>query len=252
MRKGKSTTDATMPESKFVRTESTVGTFPLPNNPASIFGDLRQQAAPGRNKIHSSNTQRAYDRSLREFWRWASVYAGSTLAPRYPVSVDLARLFLVDFIGAMPHLVRDALGYQGKDGNKAPLPSRATLCLWVSALSWAHRVRQLPDPFDAPVVADIARHIRYQLKNEWLGDVNPITLSTLERIIVRCVSEGTLVGARDAAYLLASFGSGGCGRLGLISARLEDMIPVPEADGYVFRVARATRLGERSERSAEW
>ena len=250
MKKWVSSTEDSITENRLVRAEGGPGGPHVPNQPVSIFADQRQRALPGCDRVHSRNTQRAYDMGLREFWRWASASAGSTQTPCYPVPVDLARLFLMDFIGAMPDLVREELGYQGINENKATLPSRATVCLWVSALSWAHRVRQLPDPFDEPAVAELARRIRYLLKSEPLSDVKPILLSTLEKIIARCVADGTLVGARDAAYLLASFSSGGCGRLGLMSARLEDMIPVPEADGYVLRVARATRLGQRSERFA--
>lgn len=210
-----------------------------------IFARSDEEAKKIVMEADAYNTRRSYESHVRQFWRWASAYKGEKVVPQYPIPPDAAKLFLTDFVGAMPAKIIDELGLRVTVGGKTTVrfPRSATILSWVAALSRTHREKHMESPFDTPALQELVRAIRRRQvhKDAPVRKALPITRAVLKLMVAACERRGTLAGARDAAILLVGFGSGGRRRSELSEALLEDLTEVPSVGGYALGMRHMKR-----------
>ncbi|WP_118138389.1 tyrosine-type recombinase/integrase [Oceanicella sp. SM1341] len=174
------------------------------------------------------NTLRAYERDLAYIAAWKQEAFGAALA--WPESEAVALRFVLEHTGdAGPaaQAVAGALVARGLRRDTAP-PSPATLDRRIATWRAFHRMRNLPSPFEAPLIAQArARGRRAQARRPQRRSANPITRPVLEAMLAAC-GPG-LRGLRDRAVLMLGWASGGR-RRSEISGLMREDVDISEFD----------------------
>lgn len=166
------------------------------------------------------NTLRAYERDLLYIEAWK----GAPL--NWPESEDIALRFILDHSRDLEaddsaRRVAEALITKGlRKSFKCPAP--ATLDRRIASWAAFHRMRNLPSPFEAPLIRQArAKARRAAAKPPAPKSNNPITLEVLEKLLAAC--DPSLRGTRDRAILMLGWASGGRRRSEITGLHVEDL-----------------------------
>lgn len=160
-----------------------------------------------------ANTLRAYERDLMYLTAWKRAAFGDELT--WPEGEAVALRFIIDHAsdlgeaaaGDPARMAAEALIGQGLRRSLAR-PAPATLDRRIASWQAFHRMRNLPSPFDAPLVRQARGKARRAAAHDPARkSQNPITREVLEALLNAC-GPG-IRGLRDRAILMTGFGSGG-------------------------------------------
>lgn len=173
------------------------------------------------------NTQRAYESDLTYAQAWKRLSFGGALD--WPESEAVALRFILDHARdlstAAPtdpsRQVAEALVAFGLRKSLA-CPAPSTLDRRIASWRALHRMRDLPSPFDAPLVKQArAKARRAAARPPAPKSPNPVTRDVLEVLLQ--ATTPNLCGFRDRAILLLGWGSGGRRRSEIVSFNVEDL-----------------------------
>ncbi len=166
------------------------------------------------------NTLRAYERDLLYIEAWK----GAPLA--WPETEAVALHFILDHSRDLEahdqaRKVAEALIARGlRKSLKCPAP--ATLDRRIASWAAFHRMRNLPSPFEAPLIRQArAKARRAAARPPAPKSANPITLEVLEKLLAAC--DPSLRGTRDRAILMLGWASGGRRRSEVTGLHVEDL-----------------------------
>lgn len=174
-----------------------------------------------------ANTLRAYERDLLYITAWKS--ASFDLELLWPESEAVALRFILDHsrdlrqAGAEDHgrITADALIAMGLRRDLA-CPAPATLDRRIATWRALHRMRNLPSPFEAPVLRQArSKARRANARTAQHKSKHPITRDVLEAMLATC--EMSSRGLRDAALLSTGWASGGRRRSEIAGLRNKDV-----------------------------
>ncbi|MFC6689216.1 tyrosine-type recombinase/integrase [Jhaorihella thermophila] len=176
---------------------------------------------------HARNTLRAYERDLIYITAWKAARFGAAL--EWPEREDVALAFILDHARDLrdapeddrPRLVAEELIARGlRRGLECPAPS--TLDRRIASWRAFHRMRNLPNPFEAPLVRQArAKARRAAARAPAPKSKNPITREVLMRMLDTC--RGSVRDCRDRAILLLGWASGGRRRSEIAGLMREDV-----------------------------
>lgn len=207
---------------------------------------LAQQAADAVRELlaeaAAENTTRSYTSALRYWAGWHATRYGIELALPVPEATVLQ--FVVDHVQRrsvegelaweLPAAVDLALVAAGLKAKLGPW-TLATVRHRVAVLSTAHRLKQVANPCEQPVIrAVLSRAARAAVKRgERPRKKTAITLPELEAMLATC--DDGLEGVRDRALLCFGFASGGRRRSEIAAADLRDLRRIG-VQGYIYRL----------------
>lgn len=187
---------------------------------AAALEDLFRRGTP-------ENTRRAYAVDLSYLQAWKQLSFGSALD--WPEAEAVALRFLLDHsrdLGAAPagdpsRQVAEALiGFGLRRSLACPAP--ATLDRRIACWRALHRMRDLPSPFEAPLLRQTRAKARTAAARPPAPkSQNPITRDILKQLLSAC-GPG-LRGVRDRAILFLGWSSGGRRRSEIVSFNVEDI-----------------------------
>lgn len=191
-----------------------------------------------------ANTLRAYERDLIYLTAWKRAAFEGELA--WPEGEAVALRFILDHASDLgdavasdpARMTAETLIGQGLRRSLA-CPAPATLDRRIASWQAFHRMRNLPSPFDAPLVRQARGKARRAAAHDPARkSQNPITREVLEALLAAC-GPG-IRGLRDRAILMTGFASGGR-RRSEISGLDRDAIGLDDfdEDGVVW-----VRLGQ--------
>ncbi|TDE34668.1 tyrosine-type recombinase/integrase [Antarcticimicrobium sediminis] len=185
------------------------------------------------------NTLRAYERDLLYITLWREVAFGS--GPIWPEREEVALRFILDHardLGtAAPadsaRIAGEALIAAGLRKSLA-CPAPATLDRRIASWQAFHRMKNLPSPFEAPMLRQArSKARRAAARPRAPKSAKPITREVLEQMLEAC--GGDLRGLRDRAILKLGWASGGRRRSELSNLRREDLsLEEFEAKGLIW------------------
>ncbi|MBE2278243.1 MAG: tyrosine-type recombinase/integrase [Rhodobacteraceae bacterium] len=171
------------------------------------------------------NTLRAWERDLTYIAAWKMAAFGQPLA--WPEEERVALRFVLDHavdLTERPGAARDtameliALGL--RLGLACPAP--ATLDRRIASWRAFHRMRNLPSPFTAPLVAQTRQKARRAAAGPHRPkSARPVTRDILRRLLASC--DASIRGLRDRAMLSLAFASGGRRRSEVSALNVEDI-----------------------------
>ena len=166
------------------------------------------------------NTLRAYERDLIYIEAWK----GSALD--WPESEAVALRFILDHsrdLEAQDAARAVAEGLMAKGLRKSlNCPAPSTLDRRIASWRAFHRMRNLPSPFESPLLRQArAKARRAAAKPPAPKSANPITLEVLEALLKACPPSKR--GTRDRAILLLGWASGGRRRSEITGLHVEDI-----------------------------
>lgn len=173
----------------------------------------------------AENTLRAYEQDLAYITAWKA--AGFGMALSWPEDETVALRFILDHAQDLREStgpardVAEALVAAGlRRGFAAPAPS--TLDRRIASWRAFHRMRNLPSPFDAPLVkAARAKARRAVARPRQRKSENPITRDVLQAMLASCGPSRR--DSRDRAALILAWASGGRRRSELTALNVEDI-----------------------------
>lgn len=174
-----------------------------------------------------ANTLRAYERDLVYITAWRqAVFRG---APEWPEREDVALRFILDHARDLntpdaPPSARDAAETLIAAGLRRSLacPAPATLDRRIASWRTFHRMKNLPSPFDAPMLRQArTKARRAAARPKTAKSAKPIVREVLQKMLATC--EPGLRGMRDRAILLLGWASGGRRRSEIAGLRREDI-----------------------------
>jgi integrase len=191
-----------------------------------------------------ANTIRAYERDLVYLAAWKRAAFGADLA--WPEAEAVALRFVLDHaedLSAAPpdapaRFVAEALVAAGlRRGLDRPAP--ATLDRRIASWRSFHAFRDLPSPFESPIVRRARAAARRAAAHRPSPKAaRPIDRALLDRLVVACPP--TLAGLRDRALLETGWASGGRRRSELAALRVDDL----DVDDYAAKGVVRIRLLE--------
>ena len=170
----------------------------------AALSDLYRRGTP-------PNTLRAWERDLAYIAAWKSATFGEALI--WPEAERVALRFVLDHsvdLTAKPGTAQDAALELMARGLRISLacPAPATLDRRIASWRAFHRMRNLPSPFAAPLVAAARQKSRRANAAPPVPkSPRPVTRDILEQLLASC--DDTQRGLRDRAILMLGFGSGG-------------------------------------------
>ncbi|MTE01297.1 integrase [Paracoccus sp. YIM 132242] len=176
----------------------------LPPDQAAALAALYRRGTP-------ANTLRAWERDLAYIAAWKRAAFGAALD--WPESEAVALRFLLDHaqdLTRVPGAAQDAALALVAAGLRRTLacPAPATLDRRIASWRAFHRMRNLPSPFEAPLVSQArARARRAAARPRARKSENPITRPVLEAMLATC--DHSHRGLRDTALLMLGWASGG-------------------------------------------
>lgn len=196
------------------------------------------------------NTLRAYERDLVYISTWRRlVFRGE---PEWPEREDVVLRFILDHARDLERAEASDSARQAAEaliatGLRRALTSPAPATLDRRIASWRafHRMKNLPSPFDAPIVRQArAKARRAAARPKRAKSATPIVRDILHRMLATCAPG--LCGTRDRALLLLGWASGGRRRSELAGLRRED-IDLGEFDkrGLVWIRLSGTKTTQR-------
>ena len=183
------------------------------------------------------NTLRAYERDLIYLTAWKNSAFDETL--EWPESEDVALRFILDHSRDLSDATgrarqtADALIALGlRKSFVCPAPS--TLDRRIASWCAFHRMRNLPSPFEAPLVQQArAKARKAAARPPAPKSAHPITREVLLKLLA--VQQPGLRGLRDQAILLLGWASGGRRRSEIVSLdRVDIDLEAFEAKGLVW------------------
>lgn len=195
----------------------------LPALPARCEKDLEALFRRGT----PENTLRAYERDLIYLSAWREAAFAGPLA--WPEAPEVALRFLLDHArdlreappGDPARLAAEALIGLGLRRSLAR-PAPATLDRRIASWRAFHRMRNLPSPFEAPILREARAKARRAARHRPAKkSAHPVTREVLEALIATCGRD--LVGLRDRALLMLAWASGGRRRAELAALMREDL-----------------------------
>jgi integrase len=171
------------------------------------------------------NTLRAYERDLIYLTAWRSVAFGGALT--WPEREEVALRFILDHsrdLSAATGRARESAEELIALGLRKSLTCPAPSTLDRRIASWCafHRMRNLPNPFEAPLVRQARAKARKAMARPPAPkSAHPITRDVLQRLLA--VQDLGLRGMRDRAILLLGWASGGRRRSEIVSLDRQDI-----------------------------
>lgn len=184
----------------------------------AALSDLFRRGTP-------ANTLRAWERDLAYIAAWKMAVFGRPLA--WPEEERVALRFVLDHatdLGARPGPAQEAALELVALGLRASLacPAPATLDRRIASWQAFHRMRNLPSPFAAPLVAQARQKARRaNARPRQPKSPRPVTREVLTRLLATC--DGSTRGLRDRALLSLAFASGGRRRSEVTALNAEDI-----------------------------
>lgn len=171
------------------------------------------------------NTLRAWERDLAYITAWKSAAFATPLD--WPESERVALRFLLDHASDLndrdgpAREVADTLVAAGlRRSLDCPAPS--TLDRRVASWRAFHRMKNLPSPFDSPLIAQArGRARRAAARPRQRKSGNPITREVLEAMLATC--DHSHRGMRDRAALMLGWASGGRRRSEIVALNRDDI-----------------------------
>ncbi|MFK7942604.1 MAG: tyrosine-type recombinase/integrase [Paracoccaceae bacterium] len=195
--------------------------------PASVPADLVAELEELFVRGTPANTLRAYERDLVYIQAWKRFVYQRALA--WPETEDVALRFVLDHARDLSEaptddpawLAGEALIAAGlRKSLKAPAP--ATLDRRIASWRAFHRMRNLDNPFDAPLVRAARQKARRAVRHRpGRKSAHPVTRDVLEDLLSICGAD--LRGLRDQALLTLAWASGGRRRSELSALMREDI-----------------------------
>ena len=173
------------------------------------------------------NTLRAYERDLLYITLWREVAIGA--APEWPEREEVALRFVLDHardLGAAEpadsaRIAGEALIDAGLRKSLA-CPAPATLDRRIASWRAFHRMKNLPSPFEAPMLRQArAKARRAAARPRAPKSAKPIIRDVLEQMLTTC--DRDLRGLRDKAVLMLGWASGGRRRSELSNLQRADL-----------------------------
>lgn len=172
-----------------------------------------------------ANTVRAYETDLAYISAWKFLSFGKGLV--WPEPEDVALRFLLDhsrdLIGSDEDAARvaEVLIERGLRKTLA-CPAPSTLDRRIASWRAFHRMRNLPSPFETPLLRDARSKARRAMaKPRVRKSANPVTRDVLEALLTAC--GGDLRGLRDRAVLCLGWASGGRRRSEISGLDIDDL-----------------------------
>lgn len=209
---------------------------------AAALQDLYVRGTP-------ENTLRAYERDMIYIAAWKA--AAFDAPPAWPETEPVALRFVLDHardLSADPGPARDVAEALIAAGLRKSLacPAPSTLDRRIASWRAFHRMRNLPSPFEAPLVRQArAKARRAAARPPAPKSPSPITREVLERLLRTCGPD--LRGARDRALLALGWASGGRRRSEICAIRIEDLDLEAAEQGLIrfdLLETKTTRKGE--------
>ncbi|MBK4217478.1 tyrosine-type recombinase/integrase [Paracoccus caeni] len=203
----------------------------LPITPLSLTPAEEEALADLYRRGTPANTLRAWERDLAYISAWKQASYGEPLA--WPEGEAVALRFLTDHavdLTDRPGKAQEVALALIAAGLRRTLacPAPATLDRRVASWRAFHRMKNLPSPFDAPLVSQArGRARRAAARPTQRKSENPITKPVLEAMLKTC--DHSHRGLRDRAILMLGWASGGR-RRSEISALNRDDIDAREFD----------------------
>lgn len=173
------------------------------------------------------NTLRAYERDLLYITLWREVAIGA--APEWPEREEVALRFVLDHArdlgaaepGDNARIAAEALIDAGLRKSLA-CPAPATLDRRIASWRAFHRMKNLPSPFEAPMLRQArAKARRAAARPRAPKSAKPIIRDVLEQMLTTC--DRDLRGLRDRAVLMLGWASGGRRRSELSNLQRADL-----------------------------
>ncbi|GAA6201341.1 site-specific integrase [Aquicoccus sp. SU-CL01552] len=173
------------------------------------------------------NTLRAYERDLLYITLWREMVFGA--GPEWPEREEVALRFILDHARDLgtaeaadsARIAGEALVDAGLRKSLA-CPAPATLDRRIASWRAFHRMKNLPSPFEAPMLRQArAKARRVAARPRAPKSNKPITRDVLEQMLATCGRD--LRGMRDRAVLMLGWASGGRRRSELSSLQREDL-----------------------------
>ena len=173
------------------------------------------------------NTLRAYERDLVYITTWRQIVFCSE--PKWPEREDVVLRFILDH-------ARDLSTADSSDSARVTAealiaaglrktlncPSPSTLDRRIASWRAFHRMKNLPSPFDAPIVRQTrSKAKRVAARPRRAKSAKPIVREILHKMLATC--EPGLRGIRDRAILLLGWASGGRRRSEISGLQREDI-----------------------------
>ena len=173
------------------------------------------------------NTRRAYEADLAYIAAWKRLSFGGVLD--WPEHPDIALRFVLDHardlsaasVNDPSRQVAEVLVEFGLRRSLA-CPAPATLDRRIATWRALHRMRDLPSPFDAPLV----KQARAKARKAASRPPAPKSANPVTRDVLKALLDATgpgLRGLRDRAILLLGWGSGGRRRSEIVSFDVDDL-----------------------------
>lgn len=197
---------------------------PAPNRLAAsddaALEDLFRRGTP-------ENTRRAYEADLGYIQAWKKLSFGSVLV--WPETDEVALRFVLDHSRDLSTASRHDPSRQTAEAliefglrRSLACPAPSTLDRRIASWRALHRMRNLPSPFEAPLVKQArAKARKAAARPPAPKSANPVTRDVL-RLLLDATGPG-LRGLRDRAILLLGWGSGGRRRSEIVSFNIEDL-----------------------------
>lgn len=211
---------------------NTAGALKLSEQDREMLHDLYVRGTP-------ENTQRAYERDLVYITAWKLTSFGEALS--WPESEDVALRFVLDHSRDLSDasgtdaalLVAQSLIDAGLRRSLA-CPAPSTLDRRIASWRAFHGMRNIPSPFEAPLVRQTrSKARRAASKPPAPKSARPITRELLEELLEHCGIG--LPGLRNRAILLTGWASGGRRRSEITGLRREDIdLNDFDAEGVVW------------------
>ena len=171
------------------------------------------------------NTIRAWERDLAYISAWKLAAFGAPLA--WSEAEGVALRFILDHsvdLRTMPGPAWDVAQALIEEGLRRALACPAPATLYRRIASWraSHRMRNLPSPFEAPLIAQArSRARRAAARPAAPKSARPITRPVLEAMLATC--DGSYRGLRDRAALMLGWASGGRRRSEIVALNRDDL-----------------------------
>lgn len=192
--------------------------FDLPAEALEVLEDLYRRGTP-------ENTLRAWERDLAYLTAWKHAAFGAKLD--WPEAESVALRFILDHssdladaTGPAKDVADELIAAGFRRALTCPAPS--TLDRRIASWRAFHRMRNLPSPFDAPLIRQARSKARKAAaRPRQPKSQRPITRDVLLQLLETC--DSSLRGIRDRAILTLGFASGGRRRSELTALNVEDV-----------------------------
>lgn len=221
--------------------------LPLPTSLSheddAALTDLYRRGTP-------ANTLRAWEQDLAYITAWKRAVFDAPL--NWPETERVALRFVLDHASDLTGKEATSAGAAAAElialGLRKHLtcPAPATLDRKIASWRAFHRMRNLPNPFTAPLIAQArGKARRAAARPPQPKSPRPVTRDLLETLLASC--DDSLRGLRDRAILMLAFGSGGRRRSEVTALRQEDILTTDyAAKGLIWLRLIETKTTDKS------